>query len=316
MNGYFKLQAQLIYNRLFDIGLTIIGGMLFFAGLFVGLSVLLFKQLDWAVFIYVPAALYYILRLGTQTRTDFIKTYYTSRSFYKIRLVENGVCTLPFLIVLLVHQQWIASTILSMLSVILVFLKPRIVQFALPTPFNKRPFEFIIGFRKTFYLYPLLYAVSAFAVYAKNVNIGLFTIIALVLISGSFYSKPEPDYYLSQFGQTASHFLKVKLKDAALHFTILGLPIFIFLLAGFWQEWDFILLLTLLSYLYLAIFVLAKYTAFPNEVSAVSSLFLALSLSFPPLLLVVLPMLYKKSKTVVKQYIDDWTKHDLEELRL
>jgi hypothetical protein len=56
----------------------------------------------------------------------------------------------------------------------------------IPTPFSKKPFEFIVGFRSGYLLFALAYFIAVMSVWANNFNLGAFSVMLMFLISLSF----------------------------------------------------------------------------------------------------------------------------------
>ena len=45
------------------------------------------------------------------------------------------------------------------------------LNFSMPTPFSKNPFEFTTGFRRTLLIFPLAYALTVIAINVDNLNL-------------------------------------------------------------------------------------------------------------------------------------------------
>lgn len=90
----------------------------------------------------------------------------------------------------------------------------------IPTPFNKKPFEFTVGFRKTFLIFPIAYFLTYKAIATGNFNLGLFSLILVSLTCLTYYSKLENDYYIWNYNLSPKVFLLEKLKPVffILHF--------------------------------------------------------------------------------------------------
>jgi len=132
----------------------------------------------------------------------------------------------------------------------------------LPTPFKKLPFEPIVGFRKTFLVLLGILFLIIKAIQVGNYNLGIVSYGATFLTMMSYYSKPEPKFFVWIFDRTSKIFLRSKLFQC--------------LFAA-------------------ASIIFAKYSAYPSEMSILEGLLYAVGLSFPPLLLIIIPIFYKKS---------------------
>src|SRR5690606_13828587 len=67
---------------------------------------------------------------------------------------------------------------------------------SIPTPFSKKPFEFSTDFRKSFFIFPFIYALTVIAINVDNLNLGIFSMLLIFLTSLSYYIKPEQDYFV------------------------------------------------------------------------------------------------------------------------
>jgi len=111
-----------------------------------------------------------------------------------------------------------------------------------------------------------------------------------------YYMNPENEYFVWIFKQKPRLFLKRKVILGTLQVTLLALPISIMLLLNFSQNWAIILFTILFGFIYLAVIILAKYSAFPKEMSVPQAIIISISIFFTPLLLVIIPYLYKRAK--------------------
>jgi len=168
-------------------------------------------------------------------------------------------------------------------------------QFTLPTPFGKRPFEFVVGFRKTFYLHVLAYFLTVMAVVVGNFNLGVFSLLVVFVVCLAYYADLEPDFYVWVHAQSPKAFLWEKIKTALLYSSHLCLPVVVTLAIFFGENIHILLAVLFLGYLYLATMILAKYAAYPHTIGLPQSILLAMSFSLPPLLLFTMPLFYKNA---------------------
>ncbi|HLP14529.1 MAG TPA: hypothetical protein VK177_21540 [Flavobacteriales bacterium] len=182
---------------------------------------------------------------------------------------------------------------------------PKPIKFTLPTPFYKHPFEFIIGFRNTFFLYPLLYALTFVAVYVDNFNLGIASVLGVFVIVVSFYARPENVYYVWSFSSTPKQFIFTKLITALLLVSVLVLPPALFLLAFNFYSWHYLILFLAIGYLFLGAVIGAKYAAYPHHINIPQAFTLGLCIYFPPLLLVAIPYFLYDANKNLKHVLND-----------
>jgi hypothetical protein len=97
--------------------------------------------------------------------------------------------------------------------------------------------------------------------------------------------------------RSAAQFLFEKIKTALFHSSILAAPLGILLTYLFPENIIIIGAFILIGWAFLIAMLLGKYASYPDELNISIGVFIALCISFPPLLLVVIPYLFQKSKT-------------------
>ncbi len=265
---------------------------------FVALSWFLFHKTGYAPYLYVFASLTFTTKLAETKRNEFLKICFHTSTYRKIRLIENFTAALPFCCFLLYMQLYVGLSVLLILSTLLA-----IVSFstpltaALPTPFYKKPFEFIVGFRNTFYLFPAAYILTGIAVWVDNFNLGLFSLLSVAVITMSYYTKPENEYYVWVYKHSAKQFLLQKIKIALVQASILVLPVVFILCIYFTPKIGQIFLFLLAAYGFLIAVIVAKYSAYPNEMGVLQGVLLVISLYFPPLLILLIPYFFGQAAT-------------------
>lgn len=305
MINYFQLQYKIINRSFIEFGLPVfIGYTLILCGFFIG-SEKLFEKLDYAKLIYVVIYIGFVLQLSNLDRNQFLKSCFNRNDYLKIRLIENYIIALPFIIYLVYKQLFLDVIWLVFIATLLSFIKfDAVFQKTIPTPFSKKPFEFAIGFRKTFYVFAIVFFVLIKAIDVSNLNLGIFSIVACFAIIFSYYSFPENSYYVWNFGLTPKEFLWNKIRISLQYSSYLVVPFVAILCFFFFKEFESILIFTFLGYLFTIAGVLAKYSAYPEKMNVVQGVFLAFSLYFPPLLIVVIPIFYfqaiKNLKIILK----------------
>ena len=296
MKEYFQLQFRMTNRKLTDFGLNpIIGFCLLLVG-FIGLSIYLFSKTEFAEYIYILIALSFVSKLSERKRNDFLKYCFKDTDYRKLRLTENSIVVLPFIAFLVYEQLFPSVILLTILTLLMALINfNSTFNYTLPTPFYKKPFEFAVGFRSTFYLFLLAYFLTFVAVSVGNFNLGVFAILLVFLVSLSFYSKPENEYYVWTFIDTPKGFLIKKIKTGLVYSTILIIPILIVLGIFFLSETYTLLIFLLLGYVYLVTIILAKYSNYPNEMNLPQGILIGISLLFPPILIGIIPFFYLQS---------------------
>src|SRR5690606_1791957 len=143
----------------------------------------------------------------------------------------------PSLVILLLHDQWWYVCLLAVLSIVFAFLSFRTFGRSIPTPFTKQPFEFIIGFRRSYLLLLVLYVLAGIGFYVCNPNLVLFCLACIALICICYYLLPEPIFYLWNDHHTAKGFLMRKFGRGILHCLLLTLLLLLIFVLFFPADW-------------------------------------------------------------------------------
>ena len=293
---YFNLQYRILNRRLRELGLTPILGYLLGLLAFVGLSMYLFYKTSYAEYFYTLLALSSLSRLSERERNDFLRATFSMGEYRQIRMGENCGLVLPFAAYLLYAGQYALAGGLLLSALLLSQIQfGHRLHFTLPTPFYRYPFEFTQGFRRFWWLYLLAYFVGYKAVEVNNFNLGAGSLVFVFLLGISHYAQPENPYFVWIYASTARGFLFKKMATGLGYSSILALPLVLGLGWHFHGQVWILLGVQCLGYLFLATMLLAKYSAFPNEMSLPQALLLGLSFWFPPLLLFVIPLFYTRS---------------------
>jgi len=170
----------------------------------------------------------------------------------------------------------------------------------IPTPFYKKPFEFTVGFRNTFYVFPVAYILTAVAIAVDNINLGIFSMLLVFLVSLSYYFKPENEYFVWIHSTSPDRFLFEKLMTGTKFSILLTLPILVSLIAYYPSETGLILVFLLIGLMSLWTIILAKYSVYPGEINLPAVSLITICIYFPPTLIAVLPFFYMKSVKKLK----------------
>lgn len=301
---YFQLQYKLLNRRFKDLGFEPWFAYVLLLASLATITHQSFERFSFAPFVLVGACMMLQVNLGNQKRIDFLKTVFTTSKFRQIRLLENALLALPFLLELIIYQKWIALVLLIAGTFLLSLVNVKIShQKTLPTPFSKQPFEFAVGFRSTIVVFIAIYCLMGIALFVDNFNLGMFAIGAVFVISMGFYTQPENEFYVWIHHHSAHDFLRHKVKTAVLQVSVLSLPLAILLACCYPSLIEYVGLLLFTAYAFMIAIVLAKYAAYPNEIQLVQVFFLGLSLLLPFLLLLFIPFFYNQAKQRLTPYL-------------
>ncbi len=289
-----------------DFGLPLLIGYTLLPFLFILLSNYLFEKTEFANYIFGLLALSFVSKLSEPKRNDFLKSIFNKKKYRNLRLVENIIYCMPFTLFLVYKKQFVFSIILNLLVVIITLFNFNTnVNVTIPTPFSKKPFEFTVGFRKTFYVFPIAYFLTYVSISVGSFNIGVFSMLLIGIICFSYYSKIENEYFIWNFNLSPKEFLLEKTKTCLLFFTLLTLPIIIALSISFFNQIDILIVFLLLSYVYLTTIIFAKYSTFPYEMNMSQGILIAISFMFPPMLFIFIPLFYLQSIKKLNTILND-----------
>lgn len=305
MKEYFEIQKTMAIRFLRKQGIHPVISVLLIFFVFVALSMFIFFKVSFAIFIYPFFCLILIERLNILERNDFLKSLFSEKEFYKIKILENVSIALPFSLFLIYKMEWLFVGLPILIAVVYPFLG--LSRYAptktLPTPFYKYPFEFLVGFRKLWFLYPLFIGLLIVSIYTDNVNIGLFVILIYHLTVGAFYSKPEDVFYVQIFSCNAKRFLLRKIKTSLLYSIGLSIPITLTLLFFYPNEFPLIIGFYIWGITVLILLVISKYIVFPHQMTISQSIMLMFSIALAPLLIFTLPYFYNQAIKHLNNYL-------------
>ena len=264
---------------------------------FVILSKLLFDKTEFADWIYIGIALLLGLRLTDKHRTEELVTLFPKKVFHLIRGLEHFALQLPFMLYLIYEQKFLFAGGLVLASCLLSLYRQQFgIGQVIPTPFKRIPFEFIVGFRQSVIFLLGVYFLLAKAIQVDNYKLSLFCIPVSFLICCSYYFIPEKTYFVWMFNMDTNQFLKHKIALGLFSGLIITLPLCIILMIAYPEVWYFILGLEMLGSVVLLTMILAKYSAFPNEMNIPQVILFVLCLVFPFLLPFAILIFYKQAK--------------------
>jgi hypothetical protein len=305
LRQYFTLQFTIFKRQLIELGLNPFLGFILIIIAFYGFSNYLFAKTEYANYLYIIIALRVILPYSEINRNDFLKFTFPKKIYFKIRILENLIAVLPFIIFLCYKVAFYPILLLVILSILISFFNVnKKIILVIPTPFYRKPFEFIVGFRKLLIGFLFAYFLTLISVLYDNFNLGIFSLALVFLICLSFYIEPEKEFYVWIYKFKVNGFIFNKVLTAILHSTIVSLPITITLIVFFQIDGKAVIAFQALAYFYLVMIVLAKYAAYPKKMSLQQGILLALGTSMPPLLLVLIPFFYIQSQYRLKEILE------------
>ncbi len=304
MIEYFILQYKLTNRKFKDFGLKPIFGYLIILTFFFASSIYIFSKTEFAQYAFVLISLVLTSKLSEIGRNDFLRMCFNSKQYRLLRVVENLITSLPFLIFLVYKQCFGSPILLFVFSVLLSFgnFKTTFI-FVVPTPFYQKPFEFIVGFRNTFFIFLIAYILTFISISVNNFSLGIFSLTLVFLTIFGFFLTPENEYYVWSFAMTSKQFLLQKIKTALFFSTILCMPIFIALCIFYYINIEALLALYTLGLFFMATIILVKYSAYPDEINLKEAILIASSIGFPPMLFATIPYFYKKSLRQLEKYL-------------
>ena len=107
MKEYFKLQHKILQRKWVDWGIPIIVGYLIIPFVFLFLSYFLFEKTEFAQYLFPLFALAMISKLSESKRNDFLKSVYRNQDYLWIRITENCLLALPFLIFMIYQKLFV-----------------------------------------------------------------------------------------------------------------------------------------------------------------------------------------------------------------
>ncbi len=305
MKYYFQLQYTRLARWLKHIGIHPIVGLVVSLMLFVVVSLVLFHKTEFAGWIYLAGAMSVLLKLSQSQRNDFLKNLFSTFDYRVIRLVENVAASLPFIIFLVYIGDIELAVILFFLSLLFsLFRVRRLFNGTIPTPFKAFPFEFIVGFRKTFWMIGIAYFLILKGLQVDNYYLGLFGLVLLFLTSLSYYQNPEETFFVWIHSLSPEKFLLRKYSTAICCTSILSLIGLAAILVGFSSDWVTTMIVYLLANVVLGAMILTKYSRYPQDIGIPQGILFTLSVLFPPILLFTMWFFYSQSIKRLNTYLE------------
>jgi hypothetical protein len=237
---------------------------------------------------------------------EFLDTNIGKGKIILIRLIRNLLLALPFVISMLYFGKVLHTLALIVIAMIGAYwLTPKLKPMIISTPFRKYPFEFIIGFRRYFWIWLLLIPTIYLSYTYQNDAIAIFVFAVILLVQLQFFSYQEPTWYIWNEAKSPTEFLFFKIKIGMIcNFISITIPTLILFIV---LPNSFLLIVSIwaFSFVLCAFSILNKYAYIPNQLAALQGFLFTLNLIFPPLLLFSIPYLFKKAEQNLKHFLYD-----------
>lgn len=304
LQHYFILQFRILNRKLVDLGISLLLGYPTILIIFIYISKYIFQNIAYASYLYIFLGISLALPLSKYERNTFLKQHYTLRKYFQIRIVENSLVTMPCAIFLLYKNLYWESLTLLLMSLFMIFIViNKISNWVIPTPYFQRPFEFCIGFRKFFFLFPLFLSLAFIAIKVANINLGIASLLGCIIVSSTYYYKPENPYFVWIYSLTAKEFLRKKIIDGIKNMVLTTFPILFLLCLFFSDSIETIGTFYGLGILFFMVTILMKYDAFPDPIGIAQIVIVTICLYFPPILILFIPYFYKRAIHKLNTYL-------------
>ena len=188
MKDYFILQLTMANRKMKEAGMNPAVCYFLMLVLFFLFSEYIFQKTEFAKYLAIFTCMSIQIQLSEKNRTEFLLSTFGDKTKNKLRIIENLIICIPFFIILIYKNQFLEASILLLGSIVFAFLKLQdVLNITLSTPFSKNLFEFSVGFRKTFFIFPIAYILTIIAIKVDNLNLGIFSFLLLFLTT-IFYS--------------------------------------------------------------------------------------------------------------------------------
>jgi hypothetical protein len=305
MKYYFLLQFKRLKREIKGFGVDPYAGIAIFILSFILISISFFKKFQAAAFIYGGLALGTVFLMSNKSRNEYLRSIFFHKKFVVLRIIENILCALPFSVFLVIKKEFMVASLLLISSILLSFYGGGgfRLNFSVPSPFSKRPYEFTTGFRSMYWLLALIYSVSGLSVYYHNPNLGILSFLSVFFLCMSFYSHLDPIFYVWIHAKSPENFLKGKIKTALRYSLYLTLPVLFLLIVSRPRTIYWLLITLAVGLCYVTLSVLSVYVNFPVKMRVSHFVLLYIGIFFPPALIGVLPYFYIQATQRLKEYL-------------
>ncbi|WP_148907445.1 hypothetical protein [Sphingobacterium allocomposti] len=296
IGNYFQIQGKALKRHVVDAGFPAFVIVPAYIGLHVALYYLVVRSPSWGAYLVVLANFQSLFLLSDFKRNDFLKVVFSKTDYYRVRLFENILLCLGSMVLLVIAGNPILAVTIGGLCILFLFTPTTSIwKRRIPTPFAKKPFEFIIGVRKTWLLLGVLYLLAAIGLSVDNINLALFSMFCVVLCSASYYQDPEPLLLYWNQNRPPAKFLWYKIRRGVAQLCILWAPILLPFAVLHPAEAYKGVIVCLLGVMLIPYVILLKYAVYPRKINITEGTMLGLCLAFYPLVLALIPYYYFKA---------------------
>ncbi len=304
MKQYFALQYKFACRKLIDLGINPLLGTILGLIAFVLFSEFLYLKSEFAKYVMILVSMSLVLNNFDFKRLEFLQIVFGNNFAKQLRILENLIICIPFLFILLFHQNYIEGISIIIGAILIAFFSiENKTSFTLKTPFYKYPFEFSVGFRNSFFVIPLAYLLTFTAIYVDNFNLGIFSFFIVFLMSITFYLKPENEFFVWVYSTSPQKFLLHKMKIASFYTMLIAMPIILALSFFYLSQFYVLMIFFSIGFVLLWTIILAKYSVYPKEMNLIEGFLIALSIYMPIILVFVLPYFYFKSIRKLNKFL-------------
>ena len=164
----------------------------------------------------------------------------------------------------------------------------RRISFQVPSPFSRQPYEFTVGFRRSYLFIMGIYLLTFISIHYNNLNLGLFSLLLIYLLCITFYSHLDPIFYVWIYAQSPKIFLVKKMKTALFYSSCLSLIIVLPLIYFYKNELPIIFITFVVGILYIIAGVLSVYVHYPKRMTLAHQMQLYFGILIPPVLLLII----------------------------
>lgn len=305
MRYYFKLQLKLsiraLKNNYENPWFLII--ILFVA--FIVSSAAFLNNVPNAPYFYLLLETGVILSLSSKKRNQFLSSIFLKKKYIVLRIIENILVALPFILSLVYKKLYWLSLINLILCLLLSFYNiPGLKSYsAIPSPFSKRPYEFTTGFRRTYWLIIITYCLAIYSITQHDLILSMASLLGVFIICVTFYSHLDPIFYVWIHAQSAKVFLGKKITTAIIYSLLLSLPVIVLFVIFYPNNLPTIFLILTTGILYIVLSVVYVYVNFPVKTTQSQNLQYIAGLLFPPLTILIIPNFYSQAVRRLKDYL-------------
>lgn len=212
---------------------------------FAFVSALLYQKLPYAQWVYCAMTIAAVTELQHTATNSFLKQVHTRINFFKIKLPENLLLLIPFLLVMVYYKSWWAM--IAAIAFVLPYSyyntklpKPRVRQ--LPTPYAGYAYEANFGFRAMFPAYLIYVALLIVGCVVQNVYVLMVPFFILLFCITVPYTEPEQPMYVWMHRMSAVSYMKNKWVTLFKNYIITFMPYLLLGVIFYTAQWPLLLL--------------------------------------------------------------------------